>query len=79
MTGADPSRTAPIQTDRAGIERACERLVVDSAAYNDARDWEALARLYAIDAMIGEFSDDFAATDEGWRIVRREARMVMRT
>ena len=27
-------------------ERACERLVLDYAAYNDAADWEALAALY---------------------------------
>ena len=28
------------------IERACERLIVDSARFNDARQWAALAGLY---------------------------------
>ena len=29
------------------IERACERLIVDSARFNDERDWSGLAGLYA--------------------------------
>ena len=33
-------------------ELACQRLVVDSAAHNDARDWPALAALYAEDAVL---------------------------
>jgi uncharacterized protein (TIGR02246 family) len=34
------------------IERACERLVVDSATHNDRRDWPALAALYAEDGVV---------------------------
>ena len=33
-------------------ERACERLVLDSAAHNDDRDWEALSALYTPDARL---------------------------
>lgn len=135
------------------IERACERLILDSATYNDRRDWPALAALYAEDGvllrpngqrlegraaieesyaagsieritrhlcanlrvhadgpatarattvvmivsgvisddsaaafgvvpsehhLVGEFSDRFALTDDGWRIAERRASMVMR-
>ncbi len=28
------------------IERACERLIADSAVFNDRREWAALAGLY---------------------------------
>ena len=34
------------------IERACERLIVDSATHNDQRDWPALAALYAEDGVV---------------------------
>jgi uncharacterized protein (TIGR02246 family) len=34
------------------IERACERLVIDSATHNDQRDWPALAALYADDGVV---------------------------
>jgi 5-methyltetrahydropteroyltriglutamate--homocysteine methyltransferase len=34
------------------VERACERLVIDSAAHNDAKDWAALAALYTPDARL---------------------------
>jgi len=34
------------------IERACERLIVDSARFNDDRDWAALARLYTTDGVV---------------------------
>ena len=33
-------------------ELACQRLVVDTAAHNDARDWAALAALYTDDAVL---------------------------
>ncbi len=33
-------------------ERACERLVIDSAAHNDERDWQALSELYTLDAQL---------------------------
>ena len=33
-------------------DRECQRLVVDSAAYNDSRAWEALAALYADDGVV---------------------------
>jgi ketosteroid isomerase-like protein len=33
-------------------ELACQRLVIESAAHNDARDWAALAGLYAEDAVL---------------------------
>lgn len=36
----------------ADVVRACERLVFDSAAHNDARDWDALAALYTVDARL---------------------------
>jgi hypothetical protein len=136
------------------IERACERLIVDSATHNDRHDWSALAALYtgegvvirpsgqrlegraAIEAayaagpteritrhlcanlrvyadgpasahattavmivsgvlsddsdvafgvvpsehhLLGEFSDRFVLTDDGWRIAERRASMVMHT
>jgi uncharacterized protein (TIGR02246 family) len=32
--------------------RACERLIVESAAHNDERDWSAFARVFAEDALI---------------------------
>jgi uncharacterized protein (TIGR02246 family) len=34
------------------IRRACERLIVDSAAHNDDRDWSAFAGLFAEDALV---------------------------
>jgi ketosteroid isomerase-like protein len=39
MTAVDP-------TEALLIERACERLIVDSATFNDRREWSALAGLY---------------------------------
>jgi ketosteroid isomerase-like protein len=33
-------------------EQACERLVLESAAHNDGRDWAALAELYTPDARL---------------------------
>ena len=38
--------------DTAAVERACERLVLDSAAHNDSKDWAALAALYTPDARL---------------------------
>jgi ketosteroid isomerase-like protein len=46
-------------------DRECQRLVVDSAAYNDSRDWEALAALYADEGVL--------ARPNGARVVGREA------
>jgi ketosteroid isomerase-like protein len=46
-------------------DRECQRLVVDSAAYNDSRDWEALAALYADDGVV--------ARPNGDRVVGRAA------
>ena len=34
------------------IERACERLIVDSALFNDQRAWTALAGLYTPDGVV---------------------------
>jgi ketosteroid isomerase-like protein len=34
------------------IERACARLIVDSARFNDHRDWAALARLYTTTGVV---------------------------
>jgi uncharacterized protein (TIGR02246 family) len=34
------------------IERACERLVADSAVFNDQREWAALAALYTADGVV---------------------------
>ena len=34
------------------IERSCARLVVDSATFNDQRDWASLAGLYADDGVL---------------------------
>jgi uncharacterized protein (TIGR02246 family) len=34
------------------IERACERLVIESAACNDRREWPALAALYTADGVV---------------------------
>ena len=34
------------------IERTCERLVIDSARFNDEREWAALAGLYAPDGVV---------------------------
>ena len=31
------------------VEAICRRLIFDSAAHNDAGDWDALGRLYAVD------------------------------
>jgi 3-phenylpropionate/cinnamic acid dioxygenase small subunit len=33
-------------TDVSITERACERLIIDYAAYNDSSDWDSLAALY---------------------------------
>jgi SnoaL-like domain len=33
--------------ERLNSERACERLILDYAAFNDAQDWEAATSLYA--------------------------------
>ena len=45
-------RSARSSTDVASIVSACERLVLDSAAFNDEADWAALAELYSIDAVL---------------------------
>lgn len=42
----------PKDVDELLIERACARLVVESAASNDRRDWPALARLYTADGVV---------------------------
>jgi hypothetical protein len=34
------------------IERACEKLVIDSATFNDHKNWSALAGLYATDGSV---------------------------
>lgn len=39
-------------------DRACWRLVVDSASCNDARDWDALAALYIADGVVVRPSGD---------------------
>jgi uncharacterized protein (TIGR02246 family) len=39
-------------TDVLLIERACERLIADSAVLNDQREWAALAALYAPDGVV---------------------------
>lgn len=49
----------------AGDELACQRLVADSAAHNDARDWAALAALYADEAVL--------TRPNGEQVVGREA------
>jgi len=53
-------------------ERACERLVIDSARHNDVRDWTALARLYTPDARLvrpsGQVVDGRAAIEESYRL-----------
>jgi ketosteroid isomerase-like protein len=42
-------------------ERACERLIIDYAALNDAADWDAVAALYAVDGRMSRPTapDDF--------------------
>jgi ketosteroid isomerase-like protein len=40
------------ETETLLIERACERLVIDSATYNDQRAWAALAALYTDDGVV---------------------------
>ena len=47
------------------IERACERLVIDSARFNDERQWAALAGLYT--------SDGVVVRPNGQRLEGREA------
>jgi ketosteroid isomerase-like protein len=37
-----------IELDRLVAERACERLILDYAANNDASDWDAVAALYTV-------------------------------
>jgi ketosteroid isomerase-like protein len=39
-------------TDVLLAERACERLIVDSARFNDLREWAALAALYTPDGVV---------------------------
>ena len=39
-------------TDELLIERACERLIADSAVFNDQREWTALAALYTPDGVV---------------------------
>jgi uncharacterized protein (TIGR02246 family) len=39
-------------TDALVSERACERLIVDSASFNDQRAWSALAGLYTPDGVV---------------------------
>ena len=47
--------------DRLLAERACERLVLDYAAFNDAADWDAVAALYVADGRMSRPTapDDF--------------------
>ena len=40
------------ESDALLIERVCERLVIDSARFNDEREWAALAGLYAPDGAV---------------------------
>lgn len=40
------------ELDELLIERACERLIVESATCNDRHDWVALAALYADDGVL---------------------------
>ena len=51
---ASPSTGAALMTEieELLIERACERLIIDSATHNDQRDWPALAALYAEDGVV---------------------------
>jgi ketosteroid isomerase-like protein len=34
------------------IQRACERVIIESATCNDARQWAALAALYTVDGVV---------------------------
>lgn len=53
------------------IERACERLILDSATHNDHRDWSALSALYAPDAHLvrpsGQVIEGREAIDASYR------------
>ena len=40
------------EIDRLLIERACERVIVDSARFNDRREFSALAALYTTDGLV---------------------------
>lgn len=51
------------ELERLLIERACERLVLDSVAHNDQRDWKALAELYTVAGVV--------TRPDGTRIVGR--------
>lgn len=53
------------EIDQLLIERACARLVIDSATFNDQRDWASLAALYAPDGVV--------VRPSGQRIEGREA------
>ena len=59
-------------------ERACERLVIDSAAHNDDRDWPALSALYALDAQLvrpsGQVINGRAAIEASYRAGTTERR-----
>ena len=67
-----PDRGAAGSADqRAAIEQACHRLVLDSAAYNDNKDWTALASLYTTDARLerpsGQVIEGRAAIEDSYR------------
>jgi len=59
-------------------ERACERLVLDSAWYNDHRDWARLAGLYAPDARLvrpsGEVIEGRDAIESSYRSASADRR-----
>lgn len=52
------------------IERACERVIVDSATFNDRRQFSALAALYAADGVVvrpnGQRLEGRAAIEEAY-------------
>jgi hypothetical protein len=52
------------------IERACEKLVIDSATFNDRMDWSALAGLYTPDGTVerpsGEVTEGRAAIEASY-------------
>ena len=56
---------AVTDSERLAIERACEQLVIDSATFNDHKDWVSLAALYAPEAVVTRPTGD--------QLVSREA------
>lgn len=55
----------PSDLDNLLIERACEQLIIDSATFNDHKDWPGLAGLYAEDGVV--------TRPNGAQIINREA------